>query len=268
MEVWKDIPGYEGIYQASTFGRIRTVEGKTTFTTRHGVRHWKSRILKGRGDNPKTGKRVSLWKDGKSKDWLVARLVAITFLGYPPEGFTVNHKDGNRLNNSLDNLEWLSLADNIRHAFDTGLHTTKAVELSRNGITITFESMAKCDKFLERPKGYTSNAIINGYSLCDTRGNKYSGKVVLTKKGVAMKKCENCVHYEVCGYHITEETDMSVEECAHGFKDAENYIEVCRCKDCVYASEDKELVDMYGCKLYRDIRKGSDYCNYGKRRDP
>ena len=59
-----------------------------------------------------------------------------------------------------------------------------------------------------------------------------------------LKKCEDCVHYEVCGYHVTEETDMSVEECAHGFKDAENYTEVVRCKDCAYANEDKELCDM------------------------
>ena len=56
-ETWKDIKGYEGIYQASSFGRIRTVEGKTTYTERHGVRHWKSRILKGRGNNPVTGAR-------------------------------------------------------------------------------------------------------------------------------------------------------------------------------------------------------------------
>lgn len=183
MEVWRDIPDYEGIYQASTFGRIRTAEGKTTFCKKHGVRHWKSRILKGRGDNPKTGKRVSLWKDGKPKDWLVARLVALTFLGNPSEGFTVNHKDGNRLNNSIDNLEWLSLADNIRHGFATGLYPTKAVELSRDGITITLESMAKCDRFLERPNGYTSEAIKNGRALYDLRCiHKYSGKVVVTEK--------------------------------------------------------------------------------------
>ena len=101
QEIWKDIPDYEGIYQASTLGNIRTVEGKTTFSVRHGERHWKSRILKGRGDNYKTGRRVSLWKDKKCKDWLVARLVAITFLGKPETNLTVNHKDGNRLNNKI-----------------------------------------------------------------------------------------------------------------------------------------------------------------------
>ena len=91
MELWKDIPGYEGIYEASTNGRIRTKKSKTTYTEKHGVRTWKSRILKGRGNNKQTGARVSLWKDGKYKDHLVARLIAYTFLGIPDKKLTVNH---------------------------------------------------------------------------------------------------------------------------------------------------------------------------------
>lgn len=184
MEIWKDIPGYEGIYQASTFGNIRTVEGKTTSNKRYPVRRWKSRVLKGRGDNPKTGKRVNLWKDGKPKDWLVARLVAITFLGFPPKGFTVNHKDGNRMNNAIDNLEWLSLADNIKHGFSTGLYPTKEVLLHRQGNMFVFESMAKCDRFLNRYKGYTSNAMKNHLELRDSDGNVYHGSVMCIKRRI------------------------------------------------------------------------------------
>lgn len=176
MEMWKDIPGYEGLYQASTFGNIRTVEGKTTSNRLYATRRWKSRVLKGRGDNPRTGKRVSLWKDGQVKDWLVARLVAITFLGDPPKEFTVNHKDGNRMNNNIDNLEWLSSADNIRHGFATGLyHTQKAVTLRRNGQYLTFRSMAKCDEFLGRCNGYTSNSLKKRYTVYDANGNEYYG---------------------------------------------------------------------------------------------
>ncbi len=174
-ETWKDIPGYEGIYQASTLGNIRTVEGKTTFSKKHGIRRWKSRILKGRGDNPNTGKRVNLYKDGSAKEFLVARLVAITFLGNPPEGFTVNHIDGNRMNNAIENLEWLSLADNIRHGFSTGLYPTKHITLSRNGKKYEFESMAKCDKFLGRKSGYTSNSLKKRYTVFDSNGNEYYG---------------------------------------------------------------------------------------------
>lgn len=173
-EIWKDIPGYEGIYQASTFGNIRTPEGKTTKTERHGVRHWKSRILKGRGDYRTTGKRVSLWKDGKAKDWLVARLVATTFFGEPRNGDTVNHKDGNRMNNNIENLEWLSLGDNIRHGFETGLYPQKAVSIEKDGQVHSFRSLVKCDRFLHRADGYTSSAIIKKRKLKAANGDIYS----------------------------------------------------------------------------------------------
>lgn len=175
MEVWKDIPGYEGIYQASTNGNIRTTIGKTTSNARYDVRHWKSRVLKGRGDNYATGKRVTLWKDGVRKEWLVARLVAITFLGASPEGFTVNHKDGNRFNNTVENLEWLSLGDNIRHGFETGLyHTQKPVSVESYGIQYDFRSMAQLDRFLGRRPGYTSNSVKKSRSvLTDFNGHRF-----------------------------------------------------------------------------------------------
>jgi hypothetical protein len=174
MEVWKDIPGYEGIYQASTLGRIRTPEGKTTSNERYGTRHWKSRILKGRGDNYATGRRVSLWKDGKPKDFLVARLVALTFIGEPTEKFTVNHKDGNRLNNRVENLEWLSSGDNTRHGFETGLFSSqKAIYVIIEGEKFRFRSLSKCDEFLGRHKGYTSDRVKKFYTVVDSNGNEY-----------------------------------------------------------------------------------------------
>lgn len=80
-ETWKAIPGYEGIYEASDLGRVRSVDGKVTNSVRCGRRRWKGRILKTRGNSYITGYRVSLWRDKVSRDYLVARLVGITFLG-------------------------------------------------------------------------------------------------------------------------------------------------------------------------------------------
>jgi hypothetical protein len=177
MEIWRDIPGYEGIYQASSHGQIRTVEGKVTSNKRYGVRHWKSRVLKGRGSNPITGKRVSLWKDGQSRDFLVARIVALTFLGEPQEGFTVNHKDGNRFNNMLENLEWLSLADNIKHGFETGLYPQKKVVVSRacSNNTLSFRSLSQLSRFLGRSDGYASERLKRSRtSLTDSNGVVYT----------------------------------------------------------------------------------------------
>lgn len=69
-EEWKDIPGYEGLYQASTLGRIRTCEGKTTSSARFEKRVWKQRIMKQKLNKNRKGRidaRVCLWKDGKEK---------------------------------------------------------------------------------------------------------------------------------------------------------------------------------------------------------
>ena len=175
QEIWKDIPNYEGIYQASNLGNIRTVEGKTTYSVRHGKRHWKSRILKGRGNHYKTGRKVSLWKDNKCKDWLVARLVAITFLGEPKEKLTVNHIDGNRMNNRIDNLEWLSVGDNLRHGFENGLFPQNEITLIKNGIEIEkFRSMSQCSKFLGKSHGYVSGCYKKGEQYLSSKdGNEY-----------------------------------------------------------------------------------------------
>ncbi len=177
-EIWKGIPGYKDIYEASSLGRIRTKEGKITFTERHGVRHWKSRILKYRGENNVMGNRVSLWLNGKSKDWLVHRLVAFAFLGVPRNKLTVNHKNGNRLDNRIENLEWLSLADNIRHGFDTGLYPQiKTTLISEDGKHYSFRSLSQASKFLNRSHGYLSNGIKKNRIIRDVEGNKYKALI-------------------------------------------------------------------------------------------
>lgn len=132
MERWKDIPGYEGIYQASDTGLIRTKPGKTTYTELRGVRHWKTRVLKfkyqtRKGNKGKRDARVSLWKDGKEKTWLVARLVALAWCDGYAEGMTVNHIDGNPENNTCSNLEWITLAENIKKGWADGLYDDRTM---------------------------------------------------------------------------------------------------------------------------------------------
>lgn len=163
-EIWKPIPHYEGIYEASNLGRIRTCEGKTTFTKKRGIRHWKQRILKYRGETYATGYRVSLWKDGKAKDWLVARLVAMAFLG--ESDLTVNHIDGNRFNNNIENLEWCSLAENIKKGFETGLYKKNqkaiSIEIKHSGKIMSFPSLSEAERTLGIKRGYISNSIKKG----------------------------------------------------------------------------------------------------------
>jgi hypothetical protein len=170
-EIWKDIPNYNG-YQVSNLGRVRTYN-KTSKTDRHGIRKWKDRILRYKGQNYHTGYRVDLWKDGKPNTLLVARITAFTFLDNDINNhyLTVNHIDGNRMNNKIDNLELISLADNIRHAFKNGLNKMcKKIKLT-NKISkevITFYSMNQADLFMNKKHGYISNLIIK---------NKYENKM-------------------------------------------------------------------------------------------
>lgn len=93
----KDIPGYEGIYAASISGKIWSYYSK----------QWLKEIKEHTGYYT-----VSLYKDKKMKKWLVHRLIAITFLGEVPEGMNVDHIDGDKTNNELSNLQYLTVAQN------------------------------------------------------------------------------------------------------------------------------------------------------------
>lgn len=176
-EMWKDIPGYENIYQASSLGRIRSKDGKVTHSVRHGVRKWKSRILKPKGcaDQSLIGYRVTLWKDKKPHDYLVARLVCATFYeNLLDTDMTVNHKDGNRLNNRIDNLEWVTRKENIQHAFDMGLNTAqKSISLEHNGVVLIFRSLSQASEFLGHNHGYMSLALKKGRKITDILGREY-----------------------------------------------------------------------------------------------
>ena len=160
-EIWKDIEDYKG-YQVSNFGRVRTFN-KTTYTERHGIRHWKNRILKERLDKKNNDLSVQLYKNGKGKSFSIHRLVGYAFLGKPEdEKMTINHKDGNRQNNNVDNLEWLSLKDNIRHGFINGLyHNQINIEITNKTTQkkTIFRSMTEASKAIGKNHGYLSGQI-------------------------------------------------------------------------------------------------------------
>ncbi|MFQ3543519.1 NUMOD4 domain-containing protein [Halobacillus rhizosphaerae] len=159
--VWKPVVGYEGIYEVSNTGLVRTSNNKTTYSIRHGKRVWKQRILRQKVSKDNCC-RVCLWKNKEEKTFLVHRLVAFSFLPLIEGKEYVNHIDGNRLNNNLDNLEWCNHTENNNHAFDNKLIKTaitiKLVEIV-SGKEYRFRSMAKASEFLGRNKGYLSDLL-------------------------------------------------------------------------------------------------------------
>lgn len=168
LEKWKDVKGYEGIYEVSDHGKVKTKKGKTTYTARHGERVWKERVLKQKIDK-KGYKRVSLWKEGKSKTSLVHRLVADAFIENPHDEPMVNHKDGNPSNNKVENLEWCDSKHNVNHAFDNGLMYTVEIVLKsqKTGEEKEFRSMKEASLFMGRSHGYVSGLLKKGKREAD-----------------------------------------------------------------------------------------------------
>lgn len=178
MELWKDIPSYEGLYQASNMGNIRTCADKTTYTKYHGARHWQQRVLKQKLAKRKGGKldaRVSLWKNGREQTWLVARLIGLTWCEGFSTGMTINHINGNTLDNRAENLEWVTIGENIRKSFKTGLHkkSQHAVLMRKKNGVILFPSMAEAGRYLGRNVGYVSLRIKRGGWATAADGTKY-----------------------------------------------------------------------------------------------
>ena len=180
---WKDIPGYEGLYEASDSGLIRSKEGKTTHSVLHGERKWQQRNLKytKRYRHPGVDRydfMVTLWKNKSPHKYLVARLIASTFIDNNLDTkLTVNHIDGNSLNNNVSNLEWLSISDNIKYGFEHGQYSSvcKGIRLmSDTGNVMDFDSFAKCDRFLGKYLGYTSRTLMVGHDILFSKhGDKY-----------------------------------------------------------------------------------------------
>lgn len=176
-EIWKDVVGYEGLYEVSNKGEVRTHKDKVTWSKQHQTwRCWKQRSLKNKTPNGRDV-RVSLWKDGKHKDFLVHRLVAFAFIPMIEDKNCINHIDGDPKNNYVDNLEWCNHLENNRHAFENNLiDTQKSVKLThlKLGIQLEFISMSKASKWLGRNNGYLSGVLKSNKSIAKSKdGEKY-----------------------------------------------------------------------------------------------
>lgn len=162
-EIWKEIKGYEGMFAVSNYGRVKSLARRVSNHT--GFINKPERILKPFKD-VKGYLRVYLTKNSKKKFTPIHRLVSFAFIPNPENKPQVNHIDGNKQNNRVENLEWCTNGENQIHAYVHGLNhhadnsgrpkrKVNQIDVSTGKIIKTFNSIA--DATIAMCKSKTSN---------------------------------------------------------------------------------------------------------------
>ena len=178
IEIWKPITGFEGLYEVSNTGKIKSLTRKL-----NDGRIWKGRIM----STPLSlgYPSVSLRKEGKYYKQRVHRIVGKEFVEGYQKGLFINHKDGIKTNNNYTNLEWCTIADNLKHAHKTGLNPNifrgvyekrrkKIVQLTLEGEYITtFNSIKEAAKAVNVSYQIISKVCIRNNNKLTSRGFKW-----------------------------------------------------------------------------------------------
>lgn len=156
-EIWKDIKGYEGKYQVSNLGEVRSLK----FNKSQKCKKLKPKFA-GAGY-----RSVALLMNGKSKYCYIHRLVALHFIDNPLFKKEVNHKDGDRSNNILSNLEWCTHSENGIHSFRILNRIPSDVSGFKNPKSkLTEEQVVEIRKQYANGKSYRSLSILFKVSKC------------------------------------------------------------------------------------------------------
>ncbi|MEG1256888.1 NUMOD4 motif-containing HNH endonuclease [Clostridium sp.] len=141
VEIWKDIKGYEGLYQVSNLGRVKSLE-------RYRKNHNKLQKVEEKIKNMRQDKQgyllIDLYKGNKAKTIRVHRLVAETFLKNADNKETVNHIDGNKLNNRIDNLEWSTFKEQNEHFYLNNLKSKENIDKAIKAMNKANSKKVKC----------------------------------------------------------------------------------------------------------------------------
>jgi hypothetical protein len=171
-EIWKDIDGYDSAYQVSNLGRIKSIE-RIVKDSIGRTRKLKEKYIKTHLFGEYLG--VNLRINNEYKQISIHRAIATAFIPNLENKPEVNHIDGNKLNNSIDNLEWVTYSENIIHAYKSGLrskkhaenlwkyrkntyvHTQKVVVAYENGVEIKKSNTKDMAIFIKEYKNIKSN---------------------------------------------------------------------------------------------------------------
>ncbi len=175
-EEWRavTVPGFERDYQVSSFGRVRSLARYARGQQR---RFLKSKILTGRPDRYGYLEVSVSSNEGKCR-FLTHRLIAFAFIANPNNLPQVNHKDGNKLNNRVLNLEWVTHQQNIQHAVRTGLNNSQGANnkqfkgLIESTNTLTGARRIFCGKKALIESGFDHASV---YSVINGRAKTHKG---------------------------------------------------------------------------------------------
>lgn len=171
-EIWKPIYGYEGLYEVSNIGKVRSLDRYVDFRGRKRI--FKGRILKfKKAGSDDEYQSVALSKNGKTKYITVHRLVAIAFIPNPNNLPEVNHKDENPHNNSIENLEWRDRKYNVNYGMhNKKISDTKSKSLSILDLNGNVLKIYRSAKDASKETGFTQSGITH---CCNGRLNAFKG---------------------------------------------------------------------------------------------
>ena len=178
-EIWKDIKEYEGLYQVSNLGNIKSLR--------------RNKLIKYSKDN-KGYLRTSLAKNGINRTVKVHRIVAQAFINNDENKPQVNHKNGNKTDNNVENLEWVSNQENQNHSWNTGLRKKGKEHWSYGKIPPQLAKVIGCGK---NNPNYNNRGVKNPLSKKVQQLDK-ENKIIKLWYGIAeasreLKICSNTI---------------------------------------------------------------------------
>jgi hypothetical protein len=167
IEEWRPVVGYEGLYEVSNLGRVKSVD-RLCNSSKRTAQWMKGRILKPRVNAHRQNRcTVALCKNGKASYPYIARLVLTSFVGPAPKGQDAAHWDGNPVNNCLENLRWATVSEN---ALDKKRHGTDSSG-TRNAMSkLTEDQVLYIRNNYRRNSYHDSNALELASKFHVTRG--------------------------------------------------------------------------------------------------
>jgi len=176
-EIWKDIPNYEGLYQISNLGRVKSLE--RIVLQKNGRKRVQHELIRKPRKVYKGYLQIDLWKNHEYSAKRINRLVAQAFIPNPENKPEVNHIDGNKENNCVDNLEWVTGKENMQHAIRTGLwkasHSPKKNRKSKKIIQLDDENnvIKVWDSIRDIMKYYNLKYSSHIYACINGKRNHY-----------------------------------------------------------------------------------------------